>query len=142
MSKRYLLGLAYIPLFSNHSKMVFEDFSNWVITSHAVWCVVVCIVRKVYVITKKKHITQKYIKQKRFQYKPLWNTNYNIQLFISFNDSIKKPYAWRFATIRSCGRQSKQCGRQCGLLFRHHNEILIKQFQSILKFVYLWKTNW
>ena len=39
MSKRYLFGLAYIPLFLNHSKMVFEDFFNWVITSPGVFTI-------------------------------------------------------------------------------------------------------
>ena len=33
------------------------------------------------------------------------------QPFINFNDSIEKPYPWSFATIRSCGRQSKALER-------------------------------
>ena len=40
---------------------------------------IVCIACKVYVIAKKKHITEKYIKQKWSLYRPLWYTNYDIQ---------------------------------------------------------------
>ena len=90
-------------------------------------------------LLQKGNISQKNISNRSgSSIDPLWNTNYNIQLFISFTDSIEEPYAWSFATIRSCGRQSKQWGKQCGLLFRNHIEILITQFQSILRFVYAW----
>ena len=35
-SKWHLSGFAVIPLFSNHSKMDIEDFSNWPITASGV----------------------------------------------------------------------------------------------------------
>ena len=98
--------------------------------SYAVWRVVICITCKVYVISKKKHITYKNILNKNGRsidpcgtpatissYKLNWSfvlnlrlrsVNNHFQWSTSFNDPIEKSYSWSFATVRSCGRQSNK----------------------------------
>ena len=132
-SKWHLSGLAFIPLFSNHSKMDVENFSNWFITSSRVFlCSMLCyfLLSLQSLCHYKKETSHKNISNKSglsidpcvtlttiSTHELNWSFILTLYLrsvkwlFLSFNDSVEKPYAWSFASIRSCGRQSKALER-------------------------------